>query len=121
MDKATKALAQRIASLEKIVHKLANAPPEQHEETRDDQGNTGQENLGAEPASGVVAPHIHPTPNKSKAAKEKWYRSAPRRILGFIKSNTARRILEAVGIIFAMGYAVVTYLQWRSIRERCLK
>jgi hypothetical protein len=109
MDKATRALAQRVTSLEKIVHKLANAPREQTQESVGQKHNAKQEGKDARATIAIIPyrsedSRISPTPWWKRAfhgiGKLRWY-----------------KILQTGGVIAGIGYAVVTFWQWRDLRH----
>jgi hypothetical protein len=106
MDKFTKSLGQRIAVLEKIVHALRDTPREQNEKTITSKNNTRDEQDSVQPRSPSF-PQGNPAAIKEQKAKSKWDKRIER----------WKPSLEIIGIFFAIGYAFVTYFQWRDLRD----
>lgn len=51
-------------------------------------------------------PEVLPSPCNPNKAEQRWYKSF----------DGWKELLEVLGILFAIGYAVITYLQWRDLR-----
>jgi hypothetical protein len=107
MDNAAKELGRKIISeLEKIVHALTHTPRQQDEAGISPQhqpygeGDTTQ----GQPA---LKSHIPAAPPYSEKPEKPWYKT----LSGW------KSIAELIAIPFAIGYAVVTYFQWKDLRH----
>lgn len=106
MDKATKAIAQRVTQLEKSLHRLIDdAPWKQHKQPTDDQTTPSQEDDGANRYVSSIS-EVNPPPLKAAKAKYVLQHAIP-----------WWRIFEGIGIFAGIGYALITYLQWRDLRH----
>lgn len=106
MDKATKSLAQRVAALEKFVHTLRDAPRKQDPETVTNAYDPNQEHGGVPGAASGLG-DSKPAPTHEPSPKKKWYGSFKR----------WKSAIQVSGIIAGIAYAVVTWLQWRDLRD----
>jgi hypothetical protein len=109
-QKIIEELAHLNRTLDKFL-KIANRPGKQGPQSEED---THAAEEKSEPAErGVMAQlHLGPSPEHRPNSKAKWYSSTE-----WWKSKTFewwKRRIEVVGIIFAMGYAIITYFQWRD-------
>jgi len=109
MDKATRALAQRVADLEKTVHRLTqliNAPREQDEAgvSPQDASNKERNSTERKPKS---SSQVQPSPSNTNQTKNPWYKT----------TEGWKTCAELVAIPFAIGYAIVTYYQWQDLRR----
>jgi hypothetical protein len=114
MDKATKALAQKVAALEKHLHALRDAPRKQHEKTVGDSADSHQEQDEIRQNSPILL-HGNPTDkhtgddsNQKFYNSRKWWKS---KSFQWYKDR-----FEIIALVAGVGYAVVTYLQWRDLR-----
>lgn len=81
-------------------------PPQDEPPTAKDTCDRADKN---DPACGEPAPltQIDPSPQSTNKTKAKWYQSFKR----------WKSIVEFVGILFAIGYAIVTGLQWYELHH----
>ena len=109
MPESLNALTKRISELERDLHGLLRDAPWKHDKTSaspeqaasGEDGNTGRQTL--------AVPEVPPTPPDTPKTKSPWYKSRE-------KWEIAKTVLEVVAIPFAIGYAVVTYRQWRDLQ-----
>lgn len=104
-----KSVNHRLTKLEKSVSslELAISQPRQSDQTSvSKQADSGQENDAADRQSALHS-EIPPTPDNSAQPKKPWYKTM----------NGWKTLLEVIGIPFAIGYAVVTFCQWRDLRH----
>lgn len=117
MDKATKALAQKVTALEKLVHELQNAPRKQNEEAVTDPGHAQQHHNEVQ-SNPPVSPQGNPPDTKGRDSKQKWYNSAQWwKSLRNHPFQWWKERAEIVALVAGIGYAVVTYWQWRDLRH----
>jgi hypothetical protein len=106
MDKATKALARRVAALEKLVHALRNTPGKQnHESVGNAHETDGECNRLSEGAPGLT--DRKPDPKRTDDTQKKWYET--------FKGWKSR--IQFAALIAGIGYAVVTYFEWKDLRH----
>jgi len=108
-------LNSRVADLEKTVARIerkinhleskTNTPREKHETGEGPQETPNQESTTAPRQSAPVL-QVKSTPINSQRPQKPWYRA--------IEGWKVR--LELVAIPFAIGYAAVTYFQWRDLK-----
>ena len=106
MDKATKALGQRVAALEKLIHTLPNTPGKQNEKPVSNASDTDRE-INSLAATASRLTNRNPTPKQSHDTKQKWYQS-----FKWWKSR-----IQFAALIAGVGYAFVTYFQWKDLRR----
>jgi hypothetical protein len=107
MDNVAKNFAQKIiAELEKIYHVLLNAP-RQPEVAPSSPENTPEQEHDPTQRKVALSSNHNPPPRDTHQAKNPWYKT----FKGW------RTLLEMIAIPFAIGYAVVTWLQWRDLRR----
>jgi hypothetical protein len=105
-EKSARALVQRVAALEKLVHALRDAPGKQNEASVGPQKASCQEGDTAKGKPSVSA-EVPPAPSYTQKAKHPWYKAL----------NGWKTLLECIAIPFAIGYAIVTYSQWQDLRH----
>jgi hypothetical protein len=105
MDNTAKGFAQKIISqLEHILRALESGEPRKNNpQPTSDQNQSSEKN---NPASRQVAlpVDIEPFPALPQRTKGKWYQSP----------QWWKTMLEIIAIPFAIGYAIVTFFQWRD-------
>ena len=101
-----KVLAQRITALEKLVHDLRDAPRQQDQTGIRPESYTTKESYPGIGQTSAI-PHIDPTPRTTNKSKHPSYKT-----IEWWKPR-----LEILALFFGMGYAVVTYFQWRDLRR----
>jgi hypothetical protein len=106
MDKDTKALTQRVAALEKIIHELRDAPGQQYNQGIHPQ-ETSKEERNSTDWQTPTEFKIPPSPANTKQTKNPWYQS----------TDNWKTLLEVIAIPFAIGYAFVTYFQWQDMKS----
>ena len=79
---------------------------------KDDQASIGPQDTASKEnnstgGKSTIAPHVDPSPSNSQQAKQPWYKTM----------SGWKALLEVIAIPCAIGYAVVTYFQWRDIRH----
>jgi hypothetical protein len=103
MDNTAKDFAQKIISeLEKIYHVLLNTPRQQQIAPVDPESTL----RGSNPPAQLPASFAQ-TIGHTNQSKRSWYKTAKR----------WKTIVEMIAIPFAIGYAVVTYRQWRDLHH----
>jgi len=106
MDKATeKSIIQRLSSLEKNFHKLSDHPPEQSQIPANQAGQASEGHMSVGRQAAVAAP-INLSPLQTGDSRKPWYGSIQ-----------YWKILEGIGIIAVVWYAVITHLQWKDLRH----
>jgi hypothetical protein len=110
MDSAAQNFAREILAelrhIKQALHELLRAPGKQNEagvtpeNAADKKSNRTEGKL-------VAASEIPPSPSDPDKPKKPWYKSLKR----------WKTILEVVAIPFAIGYAFVTFFQWRDLRS----
>jgi hypothetical protein len=104
-------LNRRVAKLEeKVSHLEHHNTPGQQKETREGPHQTSGEESTTAPRQLPLLPQIPSTPEDSPKTKDPWYKT----LQGWVS------VVQLIGIPFAIGYAVVTYLQWQDIRHNFL-
>jgi len=108
MSDQTKNLGQRVSNLEKAVHELKSihTPRQQYETAVGPQDHPTQEHATTQGKMPLGA-HISPTPYAKEKTKHRWYRP-----FEWWKSR-----LEIIAIFAGVGYAFVTYFQWRDLHH----
>lgn len=115
MDNAAQEFARKVVNeLQKIRNILGqwnvtghpNGPREEHKEAVANQDRAAKENSKANDGTAFVAPN-HPAPAKPKNIYRKSYRCARR----------WKPFLEIAALVAGIGYAIVTYYQWRDLRD----
>jgi hypothetical protein len=107
MDNTARELGRKIISeLEKISHSLTRAPGKQNETSISPQQTPSQEN-NPRPREPRAITQVGPTQTNTEQAKYPWYTT----LEGW------KIIAELIAIPFAIGYAVVTYFQWKDLRH----
>src|SRR5690242_15697621 len=102
-----KNLNNRVSNIEKALHKLEScAPWEQHRAGIGPQAKPHKEDDSAGRKSPAV-PQVKPAPRDTDKTKQPWYKTL----------NGWKAALEVIAIPFAVGYALVTWLQWRDLRH----
>jgi hypothetical protein len=99
-----KALTQKVAELERIIHMLRNAPREENDKRIGPEHTTANEHNSTH-GKVPLPTKIPPAPANSGKADKPWYKTG----------NGWKIALEIVAIPFAIGYAVVTYWQWHDL------
>jgi len=104
VQKRVAKLEREVASLEKTMRTLDGDAPRKDNETGIPPENAGTDKNNS--ASGKVpfASKVYPSPNDSNKSDKSWYKTF----------DGWRKRLEALGILFAIGYAVVTYCMWQD-------
>lgn len=117
MDKATRALAQKVSGLEKQVHRLsdelATCLREQFEQSGDQPNGASQKTTDTDSHSEVVArvkAHSNPSTLKRKETEDRWYNRVPWWAVLW-------KIIEGAGVAAVVWYAVITYRQWQDLRR----
>jgi hypothetical protein len=105
VNKEIKALAQRVGKLEQLVHKLSNAP-EQHNGKPVRADNPTSEEHDAASGQTPSLRQVEPSPKQTDCAKKEWYKTTK----GWYKA------LQVLGVVAGIGYALITYQQWRDLR-----
>jgi hypothetical protein len=115
MDKKLESFADRIlGELRGINHKLGSLtghPIKNDEKAVAPKETTKQEN----DECGRVCSKREPTTDHAEKTKYGWYN--PLYWWRVAKSSNRREVLESIGILFAIGYAIVTFLQWLDSRR----
>src|ERR1700683_2975540 len=118
MDKKTEGWAHDILSeLRKISNALRDLlgdPRKQNEKSVTTQCHSDNENERTERNSPAVS-KATPTPCKANESYDRWYQ--PCYWWKVAKGWTGKETIEVIGIFFAVGYAVVTFLQWQDLRH----
>lgn len=108
-------LNKRVTHLEKRIHDPElelRGSREQHEEANEGQNNSNQQSQSTpQLVLPDPAPRNRGESEQSGNAANPWWK----RGIGSLKKLRARRVLETIGVIAGIGYAVVTYLQWRNL------
>ncbi len=107
MDTSNKALARRLAALEKKLDTLLRDAPWKQNHTSKTPENTSDQEHDCGTGEAATSAEINPTPSGKSNSKNAWYKT-----LQWWKSR-----IELIGILFAIGYAIVTYYQWRDLRN----
>src|SRR5438445_3423263 len=102
-------LAQRLADLEKTVHALPNAPGQQNQTTDRPEHNADHEG-DATIRQPPLKPQVKTAPKQTGKPSDPWHKT----LQGW------KAVLEVIAIPFALGYAVVTYCQWRDMQRNFL-
>jgi hypothetical protein len=111
-----KGLSHRVTNLEKAVRKLgqlANAQRKQDYKSPEGKPDTKQEHERAE-FEAPISPNVTPAPKDAETSKDKWYKTAYRRMVRFIWNF---QFLEGLGVIAVIAYAGLTYSQWRDLQR----
>ncbi len=74
-------------------------------ESADNESDATDQHEAPEP-SHPFPMNMNPAPDRADATNNPWYKRVP-----------WRRVLEGIGVIAGIGYAVVTYFQWRDLRH----
>src|ERR1039458_4738187 len=106
MDKVTKALSDRVARLEQIIHTLQHAPRKHDGKPVSKADDTDRERDSVTESTPRLTDG-NPGPVQTDDPKNKWYKSF---------SGWKTR-LEIVAIFAGIGYAYVTYRQWHDLRH----
>src|SRR5579872_5423243 len=110
MDKQLEALVHKIIDqLRKINHVLSvllRQPRQQDVPSISNTSDADRESDGLIYGTSGLR-NSGPSPTKPNNTQKKWYQS----LKGW------ERVLQTTGIIFAIGYAVITFLQWRDLRH----
>jgi len=114
MEKTVARIERKINNLETVV----NTPRQEAVQTVSEQKDTDQQGERT-----PIRPPANASPNKSREPQKSNNQAVPqgRRIwhvtVQVVKWRHWKQLLEVVGIFFAVGYAVVTYLEWRDLRR----
>jgi hypothetical protein len=101
-------LNKRVTKLEGRVGHLEDLnTPGQENETPDSPENHSTEEGYTAPRQQPSVSKIPSPPNNSRQPKQRWYKT----MRGW------KVVLEIIAIPFALGYAVITYFQWRDLRH----
>jgi hypothetical protein len=104
MDNKTKeSWDKAIQELHRIANALSGGPPQQNDQPVA-YGQSSAEDGDSSSFGSLVAPNLRPRPKKGGQAGKKWYQT----FTGW------KPIIEVVGIVFGIAYAIVTYCQWRD-------
>jgi hypothetical protein len=107
MDKNTRdAWEKLILQLHRIADSVSGEQGQHDDHAVGDQDRPDDDS-GGTAFSSLVSPNLRPRPKKSKNANEKWYETL----------NGWKIRLEIVTFIFAIGYAVITFMQWRDANK----
>src|ERR1700733_1465549 len=116
MDSAAKELWQKVIhELEQLNRtlnsflKIAHRPRQQDNQTTENTEETNRE----DDTSGrqiLASLHLGPSPKTAYKPNEKWYQTF----------DGWKSRIELLAFVFAIGYAVVTYFQWRDSRHNFL-
>ena len=88
------------------MSKRPHAPRKDNQRSPSPQSASDKENDPAERKSPLNS-NITPTPGDADQPNKPWYKTL----------DGWKTFLEIVGIPFGIGYAVVTYCQWRDLKE----
>jgi hypothetical protein len=97
-------LKKLTTKLNTVISKLRT--PREKDNTRvNPQDASGQENDAAD-RQFALTPKVPPSPTYRKQTDKPWYKT----------TSGWKTLLEMIAIPFAIGYAIVTYWQWRDLR-----
>jgi hypothetical protein len=108
------ALTKRVAELEKFFHLLRNTPWQQDVESAGGNADSQQEQKEIGQNTAILL-HGNPARIHGNNPEHKWYNSRQ-----WWKSKSFQWYkdrFEIIALIAGIGYAVVTYLQWRDLRH----
>jgi hypothetical protein len=118
MDSATKELWQKVIHeleyLNRTLNsflKLTHRPRQNGVPTQDNEHETTEQDGHHDIGVTIPQPHFGPRPQASHQPQNKWYH--PRYWWGRQLTWWKPRF-EVIAVFFAIGYAVVTYFQWRD-------
>jgi hypothetical protein len=108
MDNTTQEFARKIVAILEHIRDLlrARAPSEEHSNPIEKEANPHHKNASALLQSPIV-PQVVPTPLQSRETDQRRYTPTPR----------WKTLIEVVALMAGVGYAVVTYFQWRDLRN----
>src|ERR1700722_8980916 len=122
MDKKTEEFAGKVVGeLKKANHSLDAivGKPRKHDaqaEGRQDHSDNEDQRTERSPVS-----VCHAAPSGKQTHKPNYRRYDPRYWLEVAKCSTRKEILESIGILFAIGYAVVTFFQWHEMHRQTVE
>jgi len=119
MDKKIEAWVHNIlGELRKInrtLSDLCGGPRKQNVKAVSGQGHSGDEGERTERDS-IAASHPDPAAEQAYEADYRCYH--PAYWWEVTKNATRKERLEVIGIVFAIGYAVITYFQWQEMKKQ---
>jgi F0F1-type ATP synthase membrane subunit c/vacuolar-type H+-ATPase subunit K len=100
---------KRLDDLETIVHPLRDAPRENNEQPATPQDNSSNKTENAPRQMPVVSPSPSDASKTNKTEREPnpWWK----------QWKPWKRLLGILGVGIGIGYACVTYFQWRDLRH----
>jgi len=102
LERTAKRIERKLNYLEAII----SSPRQEHETGEDPQQATSEKDDSAQRQPALV-PKVPPTPSHSNQSQKPWYKT----FRGW------KTLFETIALPFAIGYAVVTFLQWRDLRH----
>ena len=107
MDNVAKDIAHKILSeLIKIRQSLTNAPGQHNNTSVTPQGAPNKKDDSTDREISAIA-HVPPSPANTNKAEQPWYKTM----------DGWKTLFECIAIPFAIGYAVVTFFQWRDLHH----
>lgn len=104
LEKALAKLRKEFEQFQKSLH--VSQPRQQHDAGASPKGAANQKNDTARWEVSLSS-QVNPSPGNTAQAQNPWYKTA----------QGWKQRLEIAGIVFAIGYAIVTFFQWRDLRK----